>query len=164
MTIYWTFYFCLFLGLWSALVGGVFKAFSEFLMSGLLRADPAGGIESMQQINRTVIRTEFVFALILIAPVSLAFAVYALIAMDGPGSYLIIAAAAIYLPFVFLMTIVGNVPMNNRLDQFDHLSGEAETYWREYGVRWTRLNHFRTLGSIVTAILYLLAAASLAGF
>lgn len=64
MTFDWTLYFCLFLALWSALVGGVFKAFSEFIMAGLLRAEPAAGIESMQWINRTVLRTEFVAALI----------------------------------------------------------------------------------------------------
>ena len=51
MTYEWPLYFCLFLALWSAVVGGVFSAFSEFIMSGLLRADPAGGMDAMQQIN-----------------------------------------------------------------------------------------------------------------
>ena len=37
MTYEWTLYFCLFLALWSAVIGGVFSAFSEFVMSGLLR-------------------------------------------------------------------------------------------------------------------------------
>ena len=43
----WIVYACLFLGLSSALVGGVFQAFSDFVMRGLMLAQPAGGIDSM---------------------------------------------------------------------------------------------------------------------
>lgn len=86
MTYDWTLYFSLFLGIWTALVGGTFKAFSEFIMSGLLRAAPSGGIESMQHINRTVIKTEFVWALILIAILSTVFAIYAVTQFKGRPS------------------------------------------------------------------------------
>jgi len=161
MTFHWTLYFCLFLALWSALVGGVFKAFSEFIMAGLLRAAPAAGIESMQWINRTVLRTEFVAALLSIAVFSAAFALYALFAFAGPGRAIILIAAFIYIPCVFLMTMYGNVPMNNRLAKLDHQSDEAARYWVTYGKQWTRLNHIRTLGCIFTAGLYLIAAITL---
>lgn len=161
MTFHWSLYFCLFLALWSALVGGVFKAFSEFIMAGLLRADPAAGIESMQWINRTVLRTEFVTALISIAVFSVLFAVYAAFVFEGPGMVVIVMAAVIYVPSVFLMTLFGNVPMNNKLATLDHRSGEAAVYWTRYGKQWTRLNHVRTLGSIFTAGLYLIAAITL---
>lgn len=161
MTFHWTLYFCLFLALWSALVGGVFKAFSEFIMAGLLRAEPAAGIESMQWINRTVLRTEFVAALMSIAVFSVLFAIYALFVFEGPGQVAILIAAFIYMPCVFLMTMFGNVPMNNRLAKLDHRSSEAADYWVIYVKQWTRLNHIRTLGSIVTAGLYLIAAITL---
>ncbi|MEL6956662.1 MAG: hypothetical protein AAFO88_08470, partial [Pseudomonadota bacterium] len=72
MTYDWTLYLSLFLALWSAIVGGVFSAFSEFIMRGLLRAEPAGGIEAMQHINRTVLRTPFVAGILAIAPLSIA--------------------------------------------------------------------------------------------
>lgn len=161
MTYHWTLYFCLFLALWSALVAGVFKAFSEFIMAGLLQAEPAAGIQSMQWINRTVLRTEFVAALISIAVFSLLFAIYAMIAFQGPSQVAIVAAAFIYVPSVFLMTIYGNVPMNNQLAEFDYRSDEAAIYWKTYNKQWTRLNHIRTLGSIFTAGLYLIAAITL---
>ncbi len=161
MTNDWPLYACLVLALWSAVVGGVFSAFSEFIMRGLLRAAPAGGIESMQHINRTVLRTQFVAGILIIAPISVAVAVYALMALDGLAATLLVAAACVYVPSVFLMTIIGNVPMNNRLASLDHRSGEAEAYWREYGRKWTRLNHVRTLGSVATASLYFIAAIHL---
>jgi uncharacterized membrane protein len=161
MTFHWSLYFCLFLALWSALVGGVFKAFSEFIMAGLLRAEPAAGIESMQWINRTVLRTEFVAALISIAVFSVLFALYACFVFTGPGRVVIVMAALIYVPSVFLMTLYGNVPMNTKLAKLDPRSDEAALYWASYGTQWTRLNHVRTLGSICTAGLYLVAAITL---
>ena len=161
MTYEWTLYLCLFLALWSAVIGGVFSAFSEFIMAALLRAEPAGGIESMQQINKTVIRTQFVAGILLIAPASILFALYSLTVFEGAALAALIAAPLVYVPSVFLMTIIGNVPMNNRLDRLDHTSPDARAYWTRYGRDWTRLNHVRTLGSVATAVVYMASAVLL---
>lgn len=40
----WQLYAIAFLALWSAVVGGVFSAFSEFIMKALMRSAPAAGI------------------------------------------------------------------------------------------------------------------------
>ena len=161
MTYEWPLYFCLLLALWSAVIGGVFSAFSEFIMSGLLRTTPAGGIEAMQHINRTVIKTQFVAGILLIAPLSVFFAIYSLTAYDGAARCALTLAPVVFLPSVFLMTVFGNVPMNNRLAQLDHTSAEAGAYWVAYGRNWTRLNHVRALGSILTAVIYVIAAIAL---
>ena len=42
MTTHLFVYACLTIGLFTALVGGVFQAFSDFVMSGIIRAAPAG--------------------------------------------------------------------------------------------------------------------------
>lgn len=161
MTYDWPLYFCLFLALWSAVVGGVFSAFSEFIMSALLKAEPASGIEAMQHINRDVIKTQFVAGIFSIAVFSVLFAIYSLSVFDGAALVALILAALIYVTSVFLMTMLGNVPMNNKLDRLDHTSSESEAYWREYGRNWTRLNHFRSIGSVLTAGLYIIAAITL---
>lgn len=161
MTYDWTLYFCLFLALWSAVIGGVFSAFSEFIMSGLLRTEPAGGIESMQHINRTVIKTQFVAGILSIALFSVVFALYALTVFDGYALAVLILAPIVYIPTVFLMTVAGNVPMNNKLERMDHNSPEAKAYWPDYVRVWTRLNHFRSLGCVLTSGLYLVAAITL---
>ena len=161
MTYEWPLFACAFLALWSAVVGGVFSAFSEFIMAGLLRTEPKAGIQAMQQINKTVIRTQFVAGILLIPVLSIAFAGYGVSAIEGPALITLILAPAIYVPSVFLMTLFGNVPMNNRLESFDPASPEAAAYWEIYGRKWTRLNHFRTIGSVLTAGLYILAAIAL---
>lgn len=157
----WTLYVSLFLAIWSAVIGGVFSAFSEFIMRGLLRAEPAGGIEAMQHINRTVLQTQFVAGILVIAPMSIAIGVYAAATLEGAAKMALTAAPFVYVPTVFLMTIFGNVPMNNQLASLDYRSAVAAAYWRSYGREWTRLNHVRTFGSILTAGLYLIAAISL---
>jgi len=161
MSYEWPLYLSLFLALWSAVVGGVFSAFSEFVMSALSRAAPAGGIESMQQINKTVIKTQFVAGILLITPLSVLFALYGLTALNGPALTALVLAPIVYVPTVFLMTMFGNVPMNQQLDRFEPTSAEATEYWATYVRVWTRLNHFRSIGSVVTAALYLFAAVEL---
>lgn len=161
MTFPWPLYLCTFLALWAMLTGGVFKAFSEFVMSGLAQAVPASGIAAMQGINRMVLRTEFVFAILALAAITPGFALYAYFALEGRAAVLIVAAAAIYLPSTFFMTMLGNVPMNNRLDRTDPASLQGAEYWAHYLRRWTALNHVRTLGCILTGALYALAALEL---
>ncbi|MEM0929778.1 MAG: anthrone oxygenase family protein [Pseudomonadota bacterium] len=161
MTYEWTLYFCLFLALWSAIIGGVFSAFSEFIMAGLLRSEPAGGIESMQNINRTVIKTQFVAGILSIALFSVMFAVYGVTVFEGAALATLVLAPIVYLPTVFLMTLFGNVPMNKKLERLDHTSTDATVYWTKYGREWTRLNHVRSIGSILTAGLYIIAAITL---
>ena len=157
----WAAFLCFFAALWSAVIGGVFSAFSEFIMKGLLRASPAGGIESMQHINRTVVKTLFVAGIFSITVFSVGFACYALTSMTGTARFMILLAALVYLPSVFLMTLLGNVPMNNRLDRMNPQAVDAHAYWHLYSRNWTRLNHVRSLGSVATACLYAVAGISL---
>lgn len=162
MTSDWIIHACLLAGLSSALVAGVFQSFSDFVMRGLVLAAPASGAQSMQMINRTVFRSVFIVLLLGLGPVSLVLAVYAYFFLAGEGAVWLMAAAAIYLPLVMLVTIGGNVPMNERLDGMDHTAEDTSTYWRTYGRVWTRWNHVRTLGSLAAAVCYLMAAMAFA--
>ena len=157
----WILYVCLFLALWSAVVGGVFSAFSEFIMKALERARPETAIEAMQQINRTVIRTQFVAGILLIGPLGLGLAAAAFATYSGLVLVLFLLAPAIYLVTVIVTTVLGNVPKNNHLDSLDHHTIRAAAYWETYSVQWTRLNHIRSAGSVVTAAIYLAAAIAM---
>ncbi len=151
----------LFLALWSAIVGGIFWAFSGFIMKALVRAEPDAGIEAMQQINKTVIGTQFVAGILLIPVLSIGLAVYAWGSVTGLPLFVILLAALIFVPSVFFMTLAGNVPMNNRLASLDRDSEERTAYWAYYGRHWTRLNHVRAFGGVATAVIYLAAAVAL---
>lgn len=149
-------YVTLAFGLVAALIGGVFQSFSDFVMRGLAQAGDDAGAAGMIGLNRTVYRSVFLIMLLGLAPVSIGFAVYANFYVDGIAKTLLIAASIVYVALVFLVTVAGNVPRNNKLDR---LEGQgAAAYWPTYFREWTGLNHVRTFGSIGTAIIYLLAA------
>ena len=154
-------YVCLALGLSSALVAGVFQSFSDFVMRSLVAAQSGAGIEAMQMINRKVYRSVFLVMLLGLVPATISLTAVAYANFSGAGLNLIVAGTIIYLVTVFGVTMVGNVPMNNRLDRLVGGTDEADNYWRIYGSSWTRLNHVRTIGSVATAICLLLAAVAL---
>ncbi len=152
-------YLCLAFGLAAALVGGVFQSFSDFVMRGLSAAGASAGSAGMIGLNRTVFSSAFLATLMALVPGSIGFAIFAVFAIEGAAKTWMIAAAVIYVPLVFLVTVAGNVPRNEKLDR---LEGDgAADYWPTYAREWTRLNHLRTGGSIATAVCYLLAAAAL---
>jgi len=156
MTPDWIVYVCMVLGLTSALVAGVFGAFSSFIMRGLLQATTAAGIGAMQQINITVLHSSFLYAFFVLVPASIGLAIFASIYGAGTATLPIVAAATIYVVTVLIVTIFGNVPMNERLSKLDSATVDATEYWLVYGKVWTRWNHLRTLGCCATAACYLL--------
>ncbi|MEL7319718.1 MAG: anthrone oxygenase family protein, partial [Pseudomonadota bacterium] len=63
----------------------------------------------------------------------------------------------VYVIGMFGVTLVGNVPLNNRLDAVDPASQEGAAMWREYLARWTPLNHARTVACTVSMALLVLS-------
>ncbi|MEM6413507.1 MAG: anthrone oxygenase family protein [Pseudomonadota bacterium] len=161
MSYHWTVYASLFIGINAALAGGVFQSFSDFVMRGLMQGSPASGIQSMQGINRTVLRSLFLNSFFLLVPATLAMTYIALTQLDGTAQKFIVFGTVAYIGLVFIVTVIGNVPMNERLAKLAASSIEATDYWQTYGRDWTRLNHIRTIGSVVTAISYLFAMLTL---
>ena len=146
----------------TALVAGVFLAFSDFIMRSLARADTKAGIEVMQIVNREVHRTLFLVLLLGMSVAAPVLAGYAAMALGGAGARWIAAGAALYVIGVFLVTVLGNVPMNIRLDRMVHDSPETAAYWREiYRPRWTAWNTVRALAAGGSAVCFLMAGLTL---
>lgn len=134
----------------TALVGGVFLTFSDFVMRSLSAATPEAGMEAMQLINRKVYQSVFMVLLLGLVPVVIALAL-------AEGSRWTIAGGVIYLAGVMGVTMLGNVPMNKRLDLLRR-DPAGLAYWRDYAHRWTRWNHVRSVASILAAASFLIAA------
>ncbi|SFN57933.1 Uncharacterized membrane protein [Roseovarius lutimaris] len=132
-----------------ALVAGVFLAFSDFVMRSLRVATLTTGVEAMQQINRKVYGSVFLVGLLGLAPVSLGLAGYGVMSMSGPAAGWIIVGGLIYFAGTFLVTMLGNVPMNQRLDHMVLSAPETRDYWQVYARDWTRWNHLRTAASAI---------------
>jgi uncharacterized membrane protein len=125
-----------------AALGGVFLAFSDFIMRALARSP--GGAEAMQSINREVFRVVFMTLFLGMVPVSILLALGAWMAAPDPAPFFV--AAILYVIGGFAVTAAGNVPLNERLAGMDPATPEARGWWQaEYGPRWTRLNTVRTV-------------------
>ena len=139
-----------------ALVGGVFLAFSDFIMRSLAITGGVGGVEAMQVINREVFRWVFMALFLGMAAVSLVIAGYGALGLSSPAGTLIMAAGLVYLIGCFAVTVFFNVPMNEALAGMDLSSDATRDYWTQtYLPRWTFWNSVRTVACAVSAALLL---------
>ncbi|WP_413720232.1 DUF1772 domain-containing protein [Silicimonas sp. MF1-12-2] len=139
-----------------ALVGGVFLAFSDFIMRSLTLTGGHGGIEAMQVINREVFRWVFMALFLGMAAVSLIVAGYGAFGLSGPAGTLIMIAGLVYLIGCFGVTVFFNVPMNEALAGMEMSSGNTRDFWLQtYVPRWTFWNSVRTVACVVSAALLL---------
>ncbi len=139
------------------LVSGIFLTFSDFVMKSLAAANPAGGIESMQIINRKVYKSVFMVLLLGMSALSPFLIGYSLLYVSGSAFAWIVAGGASYLAGVFLVTVFCNVPMNKRLDAMDYSSSDAASYWKTYVTNWSFWNHIRSISSGASSVCFLVA-------
>lgn len=147
----------------SALVGGIFFAFSSFVMKALARVPSAEGIAAMQSINVVVINPSFLGAFMGTAALSVGVAVFALINPGHPSSKLLLAGAVLYFVGTFLITIFGNVPLNDQLAAVSAPDPGAENLWTTYLDRWTMWNTARTVAAMIASLLFTLSLVQQAG-
>lgn len=146
------------MSLGTCIVAGVFYAFSDFMMRSLGAIPNAQGAAAMVSINRVILRASFVPMLLVLGPMALGVGVWVFWSGAVAGTLWVLAASGIYLIGVLGVTILGNVPMNNRLDR----ANDPSIYWPDYATRWTRLNTVRTGAAGLASIFYLQAALAIA--
>jgi uncharacterized membrane protein len=140
-----------------AITGGVFFAFSTFVMPALARIPPARGIEAMQSINVTVINPAFMLAFLGSAVVGGLSAVLSIARWSEPASLCRIVATAIYLVGSVGVTMGLNVPLNDALAALPADGPAAAELWPRFLSGWTTWNHVRTAASLVAAALLMCA-------
>jgi len=138
----------------SALVAGVFFAFSSFVMGALARLPAAEGIAAMQSINVVVLNRSFLGTFVGTAIVSLLVAGLAVAGWGNPGAPWFLAGALSYLVGTFLVTGLGNVPLNDRLAAVSAADATAVPLWEHYLERWTHLNTLRTVAAAAAVLLF----------
>lgn len=154
------------LGVAAAVLAGVFFTFSMFVMTALGNLAPAQGIRPMQQINVDVICWSFM-SLFLGLPIAfLVIAVLALPHLAEPVAVKLLLAAFVYIAGVFLVTMLGNVPLNNNLAGVDagEVEGngehsvsktEAGMVWQHYQTVWLRWNSVRACACLFVSVVLL---------
>jgi uncharacterized membrane protein len=137
----------------SAMIAGLFYAFSTFIMQALGRLPTAAGAAAMQSINTTILNPLFFSLFFGTAAASLIVSIGALLAPERPGALCVIIGGALYLAGAIVVTIGLKVPLNKGLAGTNPATAECDAVWRRYLVRWTQWNHVRTLASLAAAVL-----------
>ena len=140
-----------FCALGCALIGGLYFAFSAFIMRALGDIDAGAGIAAMNSINRVILRSPFMPLFFGTTLASAVLFVLGFLRFGTSGAASLIAGGAIHVVGMFVVTIAFNVPLNDALQR-----GELAT-WRRYLVTWTAWNHVRTVASLTASALFIAA-------
>jgi uncharacterized membrane protein len=144
-------WFALATSLGCALLGGVFFAFSSFVMPALQQLPDADAIAAMQSINEKAETPVFLSAFLLTALACLALGLWAGLGLGQPAARWILAGCVVYLVLPIGLTIVHHVPLNDHLATVDPHGPEASAEWRDYLDGWLGWNHVRGLGGLAAA-------------
>lgn len=142
------------------LLGGLYFAFSTFIMTALSRIDQASGIAAMNSINLVIVRSLFIPFFIGTTLASLALALLGLARLGQPGAIAMLAGGTIYVVGMFGVTMGFNVPLNNALAAVDPASAEGARVWMRYLSEWTLWNHVRMLACVAASALFILVIAA----
>lgn len=132
-------------------VGGVFFAFSTFVMQALSQLPANQGVAAMQRINLVVLNPLFLGVFMGTALLAATCVVASFFPWSALRSTLILAAGLLYLTGSFYVTRAFNVPRNKRLARINAESSEAADYWPQYVREWSFWNHVRTVASLGSA-------------
>jgi uncharacterized membrane protein len=139
----------------AGVVGGVFYAFSSFVMPGLERLPAAQGLAAMKEINITAEHPAFMLAFMGTTVLCAYLGFRGVLDWGDTRATLLVAGSALYLGGTFLLTVAYNVPLNNELADVSPHAVDAAHHWQEYLDTWNWANHVRGATSIAAAAAYM---------
>lgn len=140
------------------LLGGVYFAFSTFVMRALAALEPSSGMAAMQAINRKILNPGFALLFGGTALVCALIVVVAALRLGSMSGVLSLVGSLIYLLGSFGWTLLYHVPRNDALARFGPADPTGHAYWRRYLREWVAGNHVRTVATVAAAALFLVAS------
>ncbi|MEO8605297.1 MAG: anthrone oxygenase family protein [bacterium] len=132
-------------------IGGVFFAFSTFVMQALERLEAHSGLAAMQSINVVVLNPLFLGAFLGSGALCVLLIAGALLRWQMSGAGWLLIGGGLYLVGNVVVTSACNVPLNDALARLDPSAASSAAAWQRYVVEWTRWNHVRTVTALAAA-------------
>jgi len=144
----------------AAMIAGLFYAYSCSVNPGLSKLPDADYIRAMQYINIAIVNP-VVLASFLGTMLLLPFNTY-LVSQEGLSDrfWLLCGATLLYWTGSFGITIFGNIPLNDALSSFDLSSASTDLISQQrakFEQPWNRFHRIRTLASVASLLLVILA-------
>lgn len=142
-----------------SLLAGIFLAYVVSVNGALHKLTDREYVRAMQQIN--IVIQNGLFFLAFMGPVPL-LPIITYMSRDATNPLqfpLLLAASVIYIGGSFILTIVGNVPYNERLARVnvDGGSSEVAAARAQFEKPWNAMHAVRTIASIAAAVLLVVA-------
>jgi len=143
----------------AGVITGLLFAFSNFVMRALADLPNDKGMFAMQRVNEKILNPVFLFLFLGTPILCVLIALKSALQLGSLGSLFLFIGALSYLIGPFGITVLFNVPLNNKLAEAER--SDADEVWPAYQKQWQRWNHVRTY--IGVASIFLLAAGLGAG-
>ena len=143
----------------SGLIMGLLYGYTYSVNPGLARLTDGEYLRAMQSINREILNPYFFISFLgtlFILPIT---TWYSKTHATPACFYLLLAASIIYVTGVVGVTFLGNVPLNNALNQFNVAGADAEalaTQRERFEIRWNVFHLWRTFFSVIAVSLTIL--------
>ena len=137
----------------TGLSAGLFFAWQVSVIPGTKRVQDSVYIETMQKINRAIINPPFM--VIFLGPLFVQIISFLLYWNTSKTLWLILGATILYGIGTVIVTGLGNVPLNDKLDtlSLNDLSEKQMASERQYyEARWNRLHTIRTMFAVLSFI------------
>ena len=136
-------------------IGGVYFAFSFFVMHSLNKHNPSEAIKIMNSINQVILKSPFIILFFFSSFIAL------VLFIDNLISKTLISdqgfASLIFVVGMFLCTALKNVPLNRKLNDFHDSKNDPEAEWMYYYKHWLKWNHVRTASCFISMLLLVLS-------
>ncbi|MGZ8400143.1 MAG: anthrone oxygenase family protein [Methyloceanibacter sp.] len=141
----------------SGLIAGAFFAFAAFVLPALSRLPAPAGIAAMQSIIAAVKSPLFLVVFFGTAALAALMGIAATLKWGEPGALYLLIGSLLYLNGPFGVTLLKNLPLNNKLAAVKPGSVESASVWKEFRAIWGRWNHVRWIGALGAATAFIWA-------
>lgn len=141
----------------SALIAGAFFAFSAYLMPALARLAPAAGIAAMQSILMKIKSAPFLLVFFGMALLAALLGIAAPFRWSEPDALYLLAGSLLYLNGPLGVTLLRNMPLNNRIAGVRADSETGAKVWKEYLPAWSAWNLVRVATALAAAACFIMA-------
>jgi uncharacterized membrane protein len=141
----------------SGLIAGTFFAFSAFVLAALARLPARSGIAAMQSIIVAIKNPLFLTIFFATAALAALLGIAAPLRWSEPGALYLLIGSLLYLNGPFGVTLLKNLPLNNKLAATKPESKDGAQFWEEFRGVWGFWNHLRWIGALGAAAAFIMA-------
>ncbi len=143
----------------TGLLAGVFFTWTNAITPGIGRLEDIYYLQAFQHMNRAILNP--LFFIVIAGPLFLSFAAFYFYKSNPKIiSRLTTAAIVIYFLGVFLITLLGNLPLNDLVEKTDLTNIsliDAKTLRGNFETKWNYLHLVRTISSTTSFLLLILS-------